>query len=308
MGYVAVSGGKRAEVLETAERRWADVLALKPDLAPALSLQRRLLTIVSELGAALGDGRLPRLSLPPKYLAAKLGRGVPVFAGEPIPLPVPLLAPALLRLADALASAGAADAASHIRRAIESGNIEPGSLLAASLTRNQAAIRSGAAQRGLSADLVWLIAELAVSPFVHALQQALFAGARDSTLQTALAGWNRGYCPACGSWPALAEVVGGHRMLRCSFCSSAWERNAYACIYCDESGEAFVTAAPNEERKDRRVEACTKCGGYLKTIDLSELSPFPLLSISDIETTDLDVAAMEHGFARPALKDFALKR
>ena len=79
----------------------------------------------------------------------------------------------------------------------------------------------------------------------------------------------------------------------------------YACIYCDESGEAFVTAAPNEERKDRRVEACTKCGGYLKTIDLAELSPFPLLSISDIETTDLDVAAMEHGFARPALRDFA---
>jgi len=53
------------------------------------------------------------------------------------------------------------------------------------------------------------------------------------------------------------------------------------------------------------VEACTKCGGYLKTIDLAELSPFPLLSISDIETTDLDVAAMEHGFARPALRDFA---
>lgn len=305
MGYVAVSGTKRPETLETAERRWADVLALNPDLAPALALQRKLLTVVSDLGAALENGRLPRLSLPPKYLAAKLGRGVPAFAGEPIPLPVPLLAPALLRLADALASAGAGDAASHIRRAIESGNIEPGSLLAASLTRNQAAIRTGAAHRGLSADLVWLIAELAVSPFAHALQQTLLAGARDSTLQAALAGWNRGYCPACGSWPALAEVVGGHRLLRCSFCSSAWERNVYACIYCDESGEAFVTAAPNEERKDRRVEACTKCGGYLKTIDLAELSPFPLLSISDIETTDLDVAAMEHGFARPALKDFA---
>jgi hypothetical protein len=45
----------------------------------------------------------------------------------------------------------------------------------------------------------------------------------------------------------------------------------------------------------------------LKTIDLPELSPFPLLSISDIETTDLDVAAMEHGYARPQLKDLARK-
>ena len=38
---------------------------------------------------------------------------------------------------------------------------------------------------------------------------------------------------------------------------------------------------------------CSTCGGYLKTIDLPQLSPFPLLSISDIETTDLDVSAMD---------------
>ena len=68
-----------------------------------------------------------------------------------------------------------------------------------------------------------------------------------------------------------------------------------------------MTAAPDDERKDRRLEVCTSCGGYLKTIDLPELSPFPLLSISDIETTDLDVAAMEHGYARPPLRNFATK-
>ena len=99
----------------------------------------------------------------------------------------------------------------------------------------------------------------------------------------------------------------GHRTLRCSFCAGAWELTTYACIYCGDAGEKFVTAAPNEERKDRRVEVCSACGGYLKTIDLPELSAFPLLSISDIETTDLDVAAMEHGYRRPALKAFAKK-
>ena len=95
-------------------------------------------------------------------------------------------------------------------------------------------------------------------------------------------------------------------MLRCSFCSAAWELTTYACIYCDESGEPFVTAAPDEERKDRRVEVCSACGGYLKTVDLPELSPFPLLAIADLETMDLDVAAMEHGYARPPLKEFAV--
>jgi len=308
MPYVSVPAGRRHDgppVLDIAERRWQEILEARPDLAPAVDLQRRLLTLVTELGKTIENGRLPRLSLPPKYLAAKLARGVPVFAGEPLPLPVPLLRKALVELSEALAAGGAGDTAMHIRDAIDSGHVEAGSLLAASLTRNQAAIRSGAIHRGLAPDLVWLVAELAVSPFVHALQQTLCDHAQDKVLCTALDEWNRGYCPACGSWPALAEVVGGHRTLRCSFCSSGWELNQYGCVYCDEGGEPFVTAAPNEERKDRRIEVCGACGGYLKTVDLPELSPFPLLSISDIETTDLDVAAMEHGYARPALRDFA---
>src|SRR5207244_1749709 len=143
-----------------------------------------------------------------------------------------------------LAAGGAGDTATHIRDAIVSGTMDAGSLLGASLTRDQAAIRTGATHRGLSPDLVWLIAELAVSPYVHALQQMLFGDPKDPALSEALAAWTRGHCPACGSWPALAEVVvhsgGGHRTLRCSFCSSAWEPASYACIYCEHTGADFV--------------------------------------------------------------------
>ena len=307
MAYLAVSAGNRGDLLEAAERRWTAIRAARPDLAPALDLQRTLLTLVVDLEHALDAGGLPRLSLPPKYLAAKLARGVPIFCGEPIPLPVPVLTPVLLQYCEALAVGGAGDAAARIGDAIRSGQIEPASLLAASLARNQTAIRTGASHRGLAPDLVWLVAELAVSPFVHLLQR-MFSHPTDDRLVSALEAWNHGYCPACGSWPAVAEVVSGHRTLRCSFCSCGWELAAYACIYCGESGEKFVTAAPDDERKDRRVEVCSSCGGYLKTVDLPELSPFPLLSISDIETTDLDLAAMEHGYQRPALKDFSLGR
>ena len=308
MAYLAVSAGNRGDLLEAAERRWTAIRAARPDLAPALELQRTLLTLVVDLEHALDAGGLPRLSLPAKYLAAKLARGVPIFCGEPIPLPVPVLTPVLQQYCEALAVGGAGDAAARIGDAIRSGQIEPGSLLAASLARNQTAIRTGASHRGLAPDLVWLVAELAVSPFVHLLQRMLFSHPTDDRLLSALEAWHHGYCPACGSWPAVAEVVSGHRTLRCSFCSCGWELAAYACIYCGESGEKFVTAAPDDERKDRRVEVCSSCGGYLKTVDLPELSPFPLLSISDIETTDLDLAAMEHGYQRPALKDFSLGR
>jgi hypothetical protein len=309
--YLPVAHPPQAEVLASAERRWQALVVAQPDLQAAVNLQRGLLTLVISLARTIEGGRLPRLSLPPKYLAAKLSRGVPVLSGEPIPLPAALLKPALVRFCNELAAGGAGEVATHIGAAIESGRIEPGSLLTASLARDQEAIRTGATHLGLSADLTWLVAELAVGPVAHALQRTLFAttsGESGAALRDALAAWNHGYCPACGSWPALAEVVDGHRLLRCAFCAATWERTIYACVYCDEQGEAFVTAAPDGERTDRRTELCSSCGAYLKTIDTTEISPFPLVAIADMETMDLDVAAMDHHYGRPPLKEFATRR
>src|SRR5580700_5912718 len=102
MPYIPVPPLPREELLQEAERRWNDVLEGRPDLGPAIALQRGLLTLVVDLSRTITADRMPRLSLPPKYLAAKLARGVPAFAGEPIPLPVALLTPLLLRLCDAL--------------------------------------------------------------------------------------------------------------------------------------------------------------------------------------------------------------
>jgi FdhE protein len=315
MPYILVPSVSREELLPAANERWEGVLTGRPELGGAVKLQRRLLELVIGLKQRIEGGRLPRLSMPPRYVAAKLSRGVPALAGEPIPMPVQTLTTTLLELCSELADGGAGAVADHIRSSIESHDLDAGSLLAASLSRDQGAIRTGAVHRGLAPDLVWLVAELAVGPFVYALQRAVFANAvlpeqpettrSDDPVRLALHDWNHGYCPACGSWPAMAEVVGGHRALCCSFCAAAWELTTYACVYCAEAGEGFVTAAPDEERKDRRVEVCSNCSGYLKTVDVGEMSPFPLLSIGDLETMDLDMAAMDHGYGKPAMKEFA---
>ena len=294
MPFVTAPRPTSGELHELSTRRWDDLRAARPDLAPAVDLQQRLLTIVVSAAQAI-EGKLPRLSLPPKYLAAKLARGVPILIGEPIPLPVQVLKSSFLQLCDALAAGGAGDAAEHIKTSVAEGQMDAGSLLTASLSRNQEAIRQGATHRGLAPDLVWLLAELAASPVANALQTTLMPAGSD---------WNHGFCPVCGSWPALAEFVDGHRTLRCSFCAAAWEMTDYCCIYCGESGEHFKLAAPNEERNDRRLEICLACQGYLKTVDVPALSPFPLLAIYDMETMDLDLAAMEHGYSRPPLREF----
>jgi hypothetical protein len=311
MPQVPIPAVSRRDLGDWAERRWQALGCERPDLQPALDLQRELLRLVIDLGATLERQAVPRLSLPPKYLAVKLKRGVPALTGEPIPLPVPALAAmktTLLDLCDALANGGAGDTAVHIHEAIESGRIEAGSLLTASLMRQQTVIRTGAIHRGLSPDLVWLVAELAVSPFVHALRATLCPSNADPRISEIVESWSFGYCSICGSWPALAEFTDGHRALRCSFCSSAWEPSPLACIYCGNASDGFTTIAPDEDRPGRRIEVCAACNGYLKTEGVSALSPFPLLSISDIETTDLDMAAMERGYRRPPLREFGQGR
>jgi FdhE protein len=313
MPYVRLPVASRGDIEAAAELRWAALEAAKPELGPAVALQRRLIALVIDLKQTIEHGPFPRLSLPGKYVQAKLVRGVPALAGEPLPLPVPLLRSTLLKLCHELALGGGRAPAEHIAAEIESGALDAGSLLAASLSRNQIAVRGDATRRGLAPDLVWLVSELTVGPLAHRLLNAVFAAGHatgigsSALIGEALDAWEHGYCPACGSWPAMAEVVDGHRTLRCSFCAAGWELSTYACIYCQESADGFVTAAPDEERKDRRVEVCSGCGAYLKTIDATELSPFPLLAIGDLETMDLDVAAMDHGYTRPAMKDFRVR-
>ena len=303
MPLVPLAPSNRKTRMEIAALRWAELARNRPDLAPAIALQVDLVGLVTDLADTLDRSRPPRLSMPPKYLAAKLGRGIPVLTAEPIPVPTAVLKPTLLKLCEALAQGGAGQAAEHIAEQIASGKLEAGSLFGASLARDQKVIRAGAMHRSLSPDLLWLVAELALSPYVYSLAQALFSSS-DPVLVAALADWDSGYCPACGSWPALAEAASLHRVLRCSFCAAAWEMKRYACVYCGEQGDGFVTAAPDEQRPDRRLELCNGCGSYLKAVDVAELSPFPLLAIGDMETMDLDLAAMERGFRRPAGKEF----
>ena len=195
----------------------------RPDLAPAVDLQRRLLTLVIDLARRIERGRLPRLSLPPKYLAAKLARGVPVLAGEPIPLPVAVLSRRCCSSATRWPRAAPAKPPTHIRDAIDERQhrrrVAADGVAARAI---RTAIRTGAVHRGLAPDLVWLVAELAVSPFAHALQRAAVRRSRQPTSRSrrrSTAGTTATARPAARGrrWP---KCVGGHRMLRCSFCAA----------------------------------------------------------------------------------------
>ena len=287
------------ELWRRAAARWAEIEAILPDLAPAVGLQRQLVRLLIDASARLNDPSPPTLT--PDTMAEKWRRGVPALRNEPVPIPETLKA-LIAPLCTTLAEGGAGDAALHIRDAVAHTHIDAGSLLSVSLARNQKAIRTSALHLGFSPDLVWLIGELASAPLAHHLQQVSLRPGSDPRTGSPPY-WDRGYCPFCGSWPVLIESVESMRQLRCSYCALDWMLTPRRCPYCGNRGEDLVSAAPDTDRPERRLELCAGCGNYTKVIDVPEPTPFPLLAIEDLASMDLDGAAMDRGYRRPELFD-----
>jgi hypothetical protein len=282
---------------QLASARWAEIGAKLPDLAPAIALQRRMLRLVLDASVRINPADLP--GQPAPAILEKLRRGLPALRGENVQIPS-FLKEIVPLLCTALAEGGAGDSVLHIRDAVVNGDVDAGSLLSLSLARNQRAIRTSALHMGFSPDLIWLVGELGSSPLAYVLQTKLL---RTADLQVGLTDWDRGYCPCCGSWPAFIEVYANTRALRCSFCAAAWQLTSHRCVYCRCGGEDFITAALDLDGKNSRVELCRACGSYTKVIDVSTPTPFPLLAIEDLASTDLDAGAMSREYQRPPLYD-----
>ncbi|MGC4086112.1 MAG: formate dehydrogenase accessory protein FdhE [Vicinamibacterales bacterium] len=285
------------------------MLTAKPELAAAISLQRKLIGLVLNLTEGFGAGRPPRMSLPPRYVTTKLAAGIPALTGEPLQIPVDTIRPTLHGLVVALAEGGGGQATRLIRSAIEEGRVDAAALLTLAVRREQGLLRTFATKAGLGHDLLWLVCDLAAGPFANALLESVFGTApAGSELRTALDRWSRGYCPLCGSWPAYVENGVDVRRLRCSFCAAAWDLAPGTCLYCGTDGETFTTFVPDQSRPLRRIDACSACRGYAKVIDEPGSLPFPLLPLADLDSMDLDLLAMQRGSARPAIKQFGRGR
>ncbi len=292
------------ELLDEAERQWHRLVEARPDLTAAVDLQRVLVTRGLELGADPAVVAQRTTAVPDDLLDRFSRREAPVLELA-VELDVDRLTSYLLRFCDDFAAGGAGEPARNVRRVLEQGEIEPGSLMRASLLRQQEPIRMRATHLGVSPDLVWLVAELSVGPLAHRLQHAALVSAEtaDPKALAATRSWSRGHCPACRSWPAFAESWSGHRHLRCSFCGADWCPPEETCVYCDRGGNGFLTAADGD-RLTRRLEFCRSCGGYLKQVDVEAPTPFALLPVLDLKTSDLDVGAVGRGYGRPPMREF----
>ncbi|MGH2499837.1 MAG: formate dehydrogenase accessory protein FdhE, partial [Candidatus Limnocylindria bacterium] len=143
-----------------------------------------------------------------------------------------------------------------------------------------------------------------------AIQPALWeAAARLATLAD-VDRWERGYCPICGAWPVLAELVGSERrrVLRCVRCGVAWSWLVLLCPYCGNDdhrtlGTLASAGGSAAEAGGERVDVCERCHGYVKAVSTFASHAAPRLIAEDVATLHLDVAARDAGYRRPGEVD-----
>lgn len=114
--------------------------------------------------------------------------------------------------------------------------------------------------------------------------------------------WQRPRCPICGNEPTMAGLVGegGQRHLLCNVCNYVWTYQRIKCPYCgNEDPETLKVLATGSDTM-HRLDACKKCGRYVKTIDYrrADLQQPIILPIEDAATVYLDILAGNEGFLR----------
>lgn len=180
--------------------------------------------------------------------------------------------------------------------------IDAPALFEASLCQDKSWVDRLATTTGASAETLEAVVALVSLPFLQACNRRWA-----STLPTT---WVDGYCPVCASWPAFAEVRGieRSRYCRCGRCGSEWYSELLHCGYCgSHDHDEFVSLVPQKSGVTGEVEACRRCHGYLKVFTSLQGRPPSSVILKDLGSVDLDLAALEHGYARPVGPGCAMK-
>jgi FdhE protein len=221
------------------------------------------------------------------------GSTAPLLAGAKVSLKTNSVRRLLERLIR-VASRGGSPAMATLEAVLHA-DVDLLALFTASLCQDGDRLKGAAAASGADADALEAVVALLPVPFLHACNRRWASSISGSGVER--------YCPVCGSWPAFAEVRGIERIrqFRCARCGGAWHAEALYCPYCATRDHHELVALVPESGDSRAViEACRRCHGYVKTLTrLQGCSPDTVM-LEDLASADLDVAALEQGFSRPA--------
>jgi FdhE protein len=247
----------------------------------------RLHAVVDGTSPGVWDAAVPEMD------ASRLADGLPLLHGVTLTVDAQRARELLVALARALPE----------EAGIRAGEIDPLTLLEASICQDTARMADIADEAGAVLEPLMVLGQLAAQPLLRAC-------GRKAAALTEGTSWDAGYCPVCAAWPVLAERRGLERLryLRCVRCAAQWRYYLQRCPYCgNRDPKTLGYLAPEAQREARQVAICDSCQGYVKSVAaLSALAPDELVAM-DLTTLELDVAALDHGYARPEERGFPLE-
>jgi FdhE protein len=111
------------------------------------------------------------------------------------------------------------------------------------------------------------------------------------------------WCPICAGWATLAETRGleSARRLRCGRCGGDWRAEWLRCAFCGTDAHARLRSlVADGTGTSRRAEGCAACGAWVKTLTTLAAPATADVRLLDLASVELDVAALERGWTRPA--------
>ncbi len=262
------------------------VAGADPAVAPLARLQAVALAAAEQPGWAAG--------VPPLQVRSD---DAPLLDGQTLLVDGDTQRALLVELTRALDAVGSSEGR-VLRRLFLTRTFDPLALLAASVTQDGPALRDAAREGGgddVVMSVVSVVAHVAALPLLLACGQHAASALEDVA-------WPHGSCPVCGAYPTLQEMRGlaRDRVLRCGRCATGWAYPHGRCPFCasdNQRSQGYFAA--EADRESRRAVTCDDCQGYVKSV--ATLGPLPTayLLVRDLETLELDVAALEHGYRRP---------
>jgi FdhE protein len=154
-------------------------------------------------------------------------------------------------------------------------------------------LRAALGAWGKAEDDFYFYARAFLEPVVTMIAQA------DSSQP---ADWTQSFCFVCGGPPQVAVLRDlpdalGHRSLMCSICATEWRFRRLTCPHCGETEADKLPVHTAESIAHVRVDACTTCSRYIKTVDLRKNgTAVPL--VDELAAVELDIWAQEQGLTK----------
>ena len=109
-------------------------------------------------------------------------------------------------------------------------------------------------------------------------------------------------CPLCGGLPLLDLLqdepeTKGARYLLCALCATAWRFPRATCPACGETRAAQLRYHETDGWPHLRVEECTSCRTYVKTVDL-RTDGLAVPAVDELAAVELDLWAEEQGLGK----------